>query len=116
MKRTMAGVGAALFLLAASCSTSNADDPEGLELRAIDACTQFVKDKLPAESTSEFPDPDDGEVRTTQDGDEWTVVSQVHAESSFGGTVTTPFKCTVRHTGAQNWRVIDLSPRRVTRD
>ncbi len=110
MRQLVAGI--VLVVLIGACDSSTGeDDPENLRLGAFDVCTQFVKDRLKAESTAEFPDQfeDDEEVTITQDGEEWTVDSQVDAENSFGGTVTTPFSCTVRSMGEGNWRLVDLT-------
>lgn len=84
---------------------------EDIRYGAFDVCTKFVKDQLKAQSTAEFPNEfeDDGEVIITRDGNVWTVDSQVDSENSFGGMVTTPFVCVVRHTGGTGYRLVDLT-------
>ena len=89
------------------------DEPDAEDLRygAFDVCTQFVKDRLRAPATAEFPNQfeDDGEVTITHTGETYTVVSQVDSENGFGALLTTPFNCVVRHTSGDNWRLVDLN-------
>lgn len=87
------------------------DDPENLEFGSFDVCTQFVKERLRAPATAEFPNEfeDDGEVTITHVGETYTVISHVDSENGFGALLTTPFTCVVRHVSGDNWRLVDLN-------
>lgn len=101
------------LIVALSLSDGSDDEPEGDDLRAgaFDVCTQFVEDRLRAPGSASFPNQfqDDGEVSITGGPEVFTVRSHVDAENGFGGEVRTPFVCQVRHTGGDNFSLIDLS-------
>ena len=107
------GLVLALLIPMALLASAGKNDPDtdDLEYGAFDVCTQFVKDRLRAPATAEFPNQfeDDGEVRITHTGETYTVVSQVDSENGFGALLTTPFTCVVRHTSGDNWRLVDLN-------
>jgi len=92
--------------VSSSCTSDYDDDKFG----AYEACKDFVQDGLKSPSSAQFPDPfdDDDEILWSQDGSEWTIVSQVDAENSFGALLTVPFTCTVRQVGTDRWQLVDL--------
>lgn len=103
-----------LAVIVWSALTGGDGEDEGDDLRhgAFDVCTQFVEDRLKAPGTAKFRNffQDDGEVVVTGTGDgPYVVVSSVDSENSFGGELRTHFVCEVRHTGDEQWRLVDLS-------
>lgn len=85
-------------------------DPEVQRFSAFEACKDLVSDRLKAPGSATFRNffQDDGEVVVTDDGGgEFTVVSSVDAENSFGAELRTNFVCTVADAG-DRWRLVDL--------
>jgi hypothetical protein len=107
MRKILAGA-ALVAIVAGACGS--ADGGDDLKYGAFDVCTQFVKERLRAQSTAEFPNPyeDDGEVVWSNVGARWKVRSQVDAENGFGGTVTTRFVCAVEHHANDRWTLSSL--------
>ena len=79
-----------------------ADDGGG-EYGARGVCEQFVEDRLKAPSTADFSD-----VTATESAGVWTVRGAVDSENSFGAQIRNTYVCQVRHTGGENWRLVDL--------
>ena len=69
-------------------------------------CEEFLKDGLKAPSTAKFAQYRDGNV--TQNGNQFTVVSYVDAENSFGAMIRTTYICVVEYTGNGKWRLKSL--------
>lgn len=68
-------------------------------------CEQFVKDRLKAPATAEFPKPS-----TVQDGLTFTVTGAVDAENSFGAKVRTRYVCQVTSdTAGATWTLNSLT-------
>jgi hypothetical protein len=86
-------------------------DQQTLDLGAFDVCKQFVRDRLKAPGSASFRNffEDDGEVSVTHLGDEYTVVSSVDAQNSFGASLRSNFRCTVTHVSGSSWRLVDLA-------
>ena len=121
----------ALFLLVAGCAalvddgdsgTSSSSggketkeqpgtpDPEEQQYSAFEACKDFVSQRLKAPGSATFRNffEDDGEVVVTDEGgNEYSVVSSVDAENSFGAELRTNFVCSVVDKG-DTWGLLDL--------
>lgn len=109
--KRVAALAVVVALGAAACSSAEDSAENDLQYAAFDVCTQFVKDRLRAPGTAEFPNQfeDDGEVTMTpRGGDEWRVVSHVDSENAFGGVVQSNFTCDVEHVGGDEWRLVNL--------
>jgi len=77
---------------------------------AFDVCTQFVEDRLKAPGTAKFRNyfQHDGEVTVTGGPSEFTVVSTVDSENSFGASLRASFTCTVRTANGTNFNLVAL--------
>ena len=64
------------------------------EIGASIVCEDFVKDRLKAPSTADFPSYSDYTI--TGSGDDYTVEGYVDAENGFGAMIRTDWTCTVR--------------------
>jgi hypothetical protein len=86
-------------------------DASDLEYGAFDVCQQFVKQELKAPGTAKFRNffEDDGEVTVTHTGDEYTVVSSVDAENSFGASLRSNFRCVVTHVSGDTWHKVSVT-------
>ena len=89
-----------------SDSVSSVKDRRGV---AFEACKEFVRKGLKSPSSAKFRNfyEEDGEVTVAVSGNEYTVVSTVDADNSYGSNVRNVFTCTVRSEGA-DWRLINL--------
>lgn len=83
------------------------EKPDGRGAQVI--CHDFVKDALKSPSTADFSDESHAGKSPI-----WTVRGQVDSENSFGAVVRSSYVCTVKATGAEEWRLvepIELTPR-----
>lgn len=73
-------------------------------------CQQFVKERLKAPSTAEFPSGEDGAAVTVMSEDplEYRVQSHVDAENSFGAAIRNDYTCTIRHEGGRQFTLMDM--------
>jgi hypothetical protein len=94
-----------------SNSDSNGAKPESSHspLNAYVMCKQFLKDRLKAPSTADFPFESYEDVTTSMGGGQYRVSSYVDSENSFGAKIRTRYSCEVEWTGGDNWRLLDLS-------
>ena len=80
---------------------SSGDDGDSLDDRrrfAFFACEDFVKDRLKAPSTADFPNAFSDDVNITG-VNPFTVRSHVDAENGFGAKLRMGFTCTVHEDG-----------------
>jgi hypothetical protein len=93
---------AGAFGLASDGSGGQRDEADGVEAYVM--CQGFVKDRLRAPGTAEFPPSARADVDELA-GDAWRVRAWVDAENAFGGEVRTPFECRVAYEGGGEWRL-----------
>lgn len=68
----------------------------------------FVRDRLTAPSTADFPNSADPEIRVTPLGDDkYVVIGWVESKNAFGVLLKRRYRCTVRFTGGDNWHLED---------
>lgn len=89
-------------------TTTTTDKPKGdpNEGVAAYACQTFVKERLKAPKTADFPWRYDVS-RDSTDQNKYTIVSYVDAQNSFGALIRTHYSCVVR-AGGTSMRLIDL--------
>lgn len=97
-----------------SSSSSGEPSADSLKYGAFDVCTSFVKDRLKAPSTADFPNPysrgsDVSMIPVTYEQKPGYVVrSHVDAQNGFGAQIRSDFACTVTHEGGERWRLVNL--------
>ena len=75
-------------------------------------CESFVRDRLTAPATADFPFLD-REVRILGDNVNYMVTSYVDSENAFGATLRTNWICEIRYNGGEdadrsNWTLVNL--------
>lgn len=98
------GVGCALLVLviviAAVVSNgggSSSTAPEHSAVEAYTACQGFVRDRLKAPSTADFPWVKSSDVTESLGDGRYRVRSYVDAQNSFGAMIRNSYDCTVRY-------------------
>lgn len=86
------------------CGTPAPTPKQGDEYGARSVCQDFVKDSLKSPASAKFSE----ETATLSKG-EWTVTGSVDSENSFGASIRNVYVCTVKHTGNDNYHLIDLT-------
>lgn len=77
-----------------------------LNAEAYSASEDFVKQKLKAPATADFPGSDG---RVTYLGDStFSIVSYVDAQNSFGANIRSNYTAKVRYTSRDTWRAIEV--------
>jgi len=70
-------------------------------------CQEFVKDRLRAPATADFPVL--SEARWSKsDGDRWRFEAHVDAQNAFGAVIRTRFHCVVKYAGENKWQLVEL--------
>jgi hypothetical protein len=116
----MAGIIAAAFMAPLPDAPSIAAAPKPDIVHGFSACDmahKFVKDRLKAPATAEFPacftltgggtkfaSPRKGGIDTV-----FTVVSHVDAQNGFGAKLRNNFVAEVRYTGDERWQLVNLT-------
>jgi hypothetical protein len=77
------------------------------EVGAYVICEEFVKDRLKAPATAEFPWITDSRITASSNG-QFRVISYVDAQNSFGGQIRTHYDCTVQYASGR-WTLKNLS-------
>lgn len=96
----------ALVIATLACGGGGGSDEPG-DVEAYVMCQMFVKDRLKAPSTADFPATPYANIE--QDGNLWTIDAWVDAENSFGAQIRTDFHCQVRYSDAsEEWTLIEL--------
>ena len=73
-------------------------------------CQEFVKRRLQAPATAEFPNPyRDGTMTVPLDSLTFRVTSYVDAENAFSAKLRRRFSCTVRKAEGDNWELVALT-------
>ena len=67
----------------------------------------FVRERLKAPSTAEFPPLSEARVWQTPDK-KWHAVAYVDSQNSFGAMIRTPWSCTVWPIGNDKWEVANI--------
>lgn len=80
-------------------SLSDGDSEAGARV----ACENFVTDRLVSPSSANFSRPD-----VTEDNDLYTVSGHVDADNRAGAAIRIDYDCVVRHTGGDDWRLVQL--------
>lgn len=89
-------------------SEEEEDEEYGKKIEAITACKRFVKSRLKAPATAEFPwsmSETDAVHRT--DKGVYEVISHVDSENLMGAKVRADFNCRMRLDDG-NWKLVDL--------
>lgn len=78
---------------------------------AVIQCQQYVKARLRAPSTADFPFLDHNVTNTGSET--YLVRSYVDAQNGFGAMIRSNYRCEIRYTGgedaeARNWHLVDL--------
>ena len=93
----------ALCICATSCgsSDSSSDNPDKIEAYVMSQ--EFVKERLKAPATADFPWYDENFVKELGDN-KFEVNAYVDAENSFGAKVRTNYSCVLKYVGDDKWR------------
>ncbi|MGM9428014.1 hypothetical protein [Hydrogenophaga sp. MI9] len=93
---------------ALACLTAHADD-DHLNAKAI--CQKFVAKQLKAPATAKFEPVSSVAAQPAKDGpaNTWESVGYVDSQNAFGAMLRSTYFCTVRKTGPDKWRLIELS-------
>ncbi len=88
----------------------NQQKEEDLKTDAYITTQYFVKDKLKAPATADFP----MECTSTAVNDTFYIKSYVDAQNSFGANIRTHYTCTLHYLGGdwmdqKNWDLIDIN-------
>lgn len=95
----------AVSLLASDTPSTAEDDAD----MAFYMSQEFVKDKLKAPSTAEFPRRSDSDVTVTKLGSgKYSVIAWVDSENGFGAMIRTTYLATLHRVDADNWRLDSL--------
>lgn len=78
------------------------------DVMAFTMAQEFVKKRLKAPSTADFPWIHDGAVRKSECG-VFSVTSYVDAQNAFGAMLRTQYRATVKHVGNDNWQLVDIA-------
>lgn len=81
--------------------------PEHSPSAAYVMCQQFMKDRLRAPGTADFPYGTD-RYTTSEGGGRYRVESYVDAENGFGGEVRTDYTCVVEYSGDDKWTLLKM--------
>jgi hypothetical protein len=78
---------------------------------AVIQCQHFVRDRLRAPSTADFPFLDHS--TRSAGSDRYVVTSYVDAQNGFGATIRNNWRCEIQFSGGEeadrrNWRLINL--------
>lgn len=77
------------------------------EIDAYVVCQMFIKDRLKAPSTADFPAATYADI--TQSGNLWTVDAWVDAENAFGARIRADFHCQVSYSNVkEEWTLVEL--------
>ena len=79
----------------------------GSNSAAYYACTDYVRDRLKAPATADFPPYNGGVSRS---GDTYRVNGYVDSENSFGANLRTNFTCSVSYDDGR-WELDDIAVR-----
>lgn len=91
-----------------------ASPPVSLSDTAItsDACymaQKFVRQKLKAPATAQFPESTEANCQTTQAAGTWTVTSYVDAQNGFGAMIRTDYMAQMSHNAnTDTWTLIEI--------
>ena len=101
---------AVIGMLMPGGGTSNSNPGDRSSMAHIQ-CQNFVRDRLRAPSTADFPLLD-REVRR-EASDTYFVISYVDAQNGFGATIRNNYNCRVRFRGGEaadqrNWELVDM--------
>jgi len=117
-KQIISLVGIAVFVLLAFGSTDSekSSDPnawktEDNKSMAYIMMEDFVKQRLKAPSTAEFPGVFDGKLDhvTALGNQTYRIVSYVDAQNSFGAKIRTKFVGEIKQMSADRWQLISLN-------
>lgn len=92
---------AGLLLLGALVPRSEEDKAHDLQIEACTAGEGFVKEKLRAPATAEFPSC--GEISAEQNGDAWTISGYVDAQNGFGANIRSSWVVTALRGSQGRW-------------
>jgi len=99
-----------LFLLVTSLIVFKPNEPVR-DVRSTDdawrMCQEFVKNRLLAPKTAEFPSLSDDKIKRLTEN-QFVAVSYVDAQNTFGVPLRTDFTCVVTYTGKDRWHLDDL--------
>lgn len=96
------------FSGSSSSSTSSTPTARHSGVGAFVACQQFVKDRLRAPSTADFPS---GSTRYTTEigGGKYRVEAYVDSQNGFGAMLRSNFTCDVQWVEPDNWKLEALN-------
>ena len=98
------------FLLAAALVAACGETTDDLSGTAPFMCQEFVKRRLQAPATAEFPNPyRDGTMTVPLDSLTFRVTSYVDAENAFSAKLRQRYSCTVRKAEGDNWDLVALT-------
>jgi hypothetical protein len=81
---------------------------EESKIAAFTMSKEFVEDRLKAPGTAEFPWYDKAKV-SHLGGGKYMVLAYVDSQNGFGALLRSKYLCTLRNTGDNRWRLIDLT-------
>lgn len=97
-------IGAAVVVIGVASYVTG--DASGDAAGARVACENLVSDRLVSPSSADFSRPDVNELAGS--GDAYRVVGFVDADNRLGASMRIDYECKVRHTGGDEWSLIDL--------
>lgn len=115
-KHLLSLVGLLVFIFLAVGSTDTKRDPnawktEDNKSMAYYMMEDYVKSRLKAPSTAEFPGVFDGRLDHVKSfgGQKYGIVSYVDAQNSFGAKIRTRFVGEVQQVSENQWKLISLT-------
>lgn len=81
------------------------------DIQAFLAAKEFMKKRLKAPSTADFPFLTDGSTITKLDCGHFSVQSFVDAQNSYGAMIRTNYEMVLRHSGGGNWTLENFQMR-----
>ena len=99
-----------LVLAALACGGSGGSKPDkGNMYGACVVCEKFVKNRLVAPKTAEFPACGEMKIEKVYGTtDTWTVIGYVDAQNRMGALLRSTYLCKVEYKGNDKWGLISL--------
>lgn len=82
---------------------------EADEYGAREVCEQAVEDRLVSPGSADFSRPEVNELAGS--GTAYRVAGHVDTDNRLGASVRIGYECKVRHTGGDEWTLVDLQTR-----
>lgn len=97
-----------MWLFHGNDSKPAALDVSKLDVDAYVMSEEFIKEKLKAPATADFPGGSDGRVKYLGDST-YLVTSYVDAQNSFGANIRSNYTAKIKYVGEDKWEPIDIN-------